>query len=73
VQLADLPDGSMVGEDDETWLVLGGQLLAWSPSGYGNRRAMSGASTVRVLTPPSLLDVIRAGYEPMIHPTATDG
>jgi hypothetical protein len=72
-QLADLPDGAMVVENDEAWLVLGGDLLAWSPSGYASRRAMSGASTVRVLTPPSVLDVIRAGYEPMIHPTATDG
>ena len=72
-QLADLPDGAMVVENDEAWLVLGGDLLAWSPSGYGSRRALSGASTVRVLTPPSVLDVIRAGYEPMIHPTATDG
>jgi hypothetical protein len=72
-QLADLPDGSIVGEDGEAWLVVGGELLAWSPSGYGSRRAMSGTSTVRVLTPPSVLDVIRAGYEPMIHPTATDG
>jgi hypothetical protein len=72
-QLADLPDGSIMGEDGEAWLVVGGELLAWSPSGYGSRGAMSGTSTVRVLTPPSVLDVIRAGYEPMIHPTATDG
>jgi hypothetical protein len=72
-RLADLPDGAMVAEEEEAWLVVGGELLAWSPSGYGSRRAKSGASTVRVLTPSSVLDVIRAGYEPMIHPTATDG
>jgi hypothetical protein len=69
-RLSDLPDGSIVSEEDEAWMVLGGDLLAWSPFGYGDRRAMPGSTTVRTLTPPSLIDVIRAGYEPGVHPTA---
>ena len=64
------PDGSMVGEGDQAWIVLGGDLLPWSPFGYGGRRAMPGSTRVRTLTPPSVIDVIRAGYEPAIHPTA---
>lgn len=68
--LSDLPDGTMVGEVGEAWIVLGGDLLAWSPVGYGERRAMPGSATAQALTPPSMIDVIRAGYEPGIHPTA---
>jgi hypothetical protein len=69
-RLRDLPDGSMVEADDGAWLVLGGELLAWSPFGYGGRRAAPGSPAVRTLTPPSIIDVIRAGYEPGIHPSA---
>jgi hypothetical protein len=71
--LGDLPDGSMVSEDDRAWIVLGGDLLGWSPFGYGDRRSMPGSSMVRAITPPSLIEVLRAGYEPMIHPTAVGG
>jgi hypothetical protein len=69
-RLSDLPDGSMVGEGDRAWIVLGGDLLAWSPFGYGDRRTTSGSATVNTLTPPSVIKVIRAGYEPGVHPTA---
>jgi hypothetical protein len=69
-RLSDLPDGAMVAEQDRAWIVLGGDLLAWSPFGYGDRLAMPGSTTVRTLTPPSLIDVIRAGYDPGVHPSA---
>jgi hypothetical protein len=72
-KLAELPDGSMIVEDDQAWLVLGGILLQWTPFGYDERRVVAGTTTVRSLTPPSLIEVIRAGYTPGIHPTATDG
>lgn len=73
MRMADLPDVSMVAEDDQAWIVMGGDLLAWSPFGYGDRRTIAGSSKVLTLTPPSTIDVLRAGYQPMIHPTATDG
>jgi hypothetical protein len=69
-RLSDLPDRSIVGEGDQAWIVLGGDLVAWSPFGYGDRRAMPGSATVHTLTPPSVIKVIRAGYEPGVHPTA---
>jgi len=68
-KLSDLPDGSMIGEEDRAWIVFGGDLLPWSSFGYGERRAMPGSTTVRTLTPPFVIDVIRAGYEPGLHPT----
>ena len=69
-RLGDLPDGSMVLEEDRAWIVLGADLMPWSPFGYGKLRAMPASATVLTLTPPSMVEVIRAGYEPGIHPTA---
>ena len=69
-RLGDLPDGSMVLEEDRAWIVLGADLTPWSPFGYGKLRAMPASATVLTLTPPSMVEVIRAGYEPGIHPTA---
>jgi hypothetical protein len=71
-RLEDLPDGAMVAEGDQAWLVLGRELLLWSPSGYGRRRARQPA-TVTVLTPLSITSIFRAGYEPLIHPSARGG
>jgi hypothetical protein len=70
-RLADLPDGSMIAEGDQASLVLGGELLVWSPFGYGFRHAMPGSAMVLTLTPPSMVEVLRAGYRPGIHPTST--
>ena len=72
-KLADLPDGSMICEGNRAWLVMHGALLAWSPFGYGERRTIPATATVLVLTPPSVIDVIRAGYDPSLHPTAARG
>lgn len=69
-RLADLPDGAMVEKNGRAWLVLGGELLAWSPFGYGHRRTIPGSATVHALTPPSVIGAIRAGYESGVHPTA---
>jgi hypothetical protein len=69
--LGDLPDGSMIAEGEQAWLVRDGQLLAWSPFGYGDRRPAVASATVQTLTPPSVISVIRAGYNPSVHPTAT--
>jgi hypothetical protein len=60
----------MIAEDERSWIVLGGDLLAWTPFGYGDRRAMPGSARVHSLTPPSMVEVIRAGYEPGVHPSA---
>jgi hypothetical protein len=71
-----LPDGVFVrlkdGEDD-AWLVRGGKLLAWSPAGYGERRPLPKGKRVSVLTPPSTVEAIRAGYAPEIHESARPG
>ena len=71
--LETLPDGAFVtlDEDPHPYLVLGDALLPWAPEGYGARLARP-SSTVQVLTPPSAVNALRAGYRPMLHPTASD-
>jgi len=69
-ELAGLPDGAMIAEDDRAWLVLRNELLEWSPFGYESHRPKLKTGSVRTLTPPSILDVMRAGYAPGIHPSA---
>ncbi|MFL5538808.1 MAG: hypothetical protein ACJ8J0_07425, partial [Longimicrobiaceae bacterium] len=70
--LGTLPDGAFVAlpGDPRPFLVLGGALLAWTPGGYADRLARPSA-TVEVLTPRSTVAALRAGYRPVLHPTAT--
>ena len=68
-----LPDAAFVLRAGEPWLVLGDALLRWTPAGYTDRvaRPVNGAATV--VTPPSLLDVLAAGFTgavPLLHDTA---
>ena len=71
--LGTLPDAAFVLRDGEPWLVFGDELVRWSPAGYTERvgRPRTGAATV--VTPPSLLDVLRRGFTgvvPLVHPSA---
>ena len=70
--LDDLPDGAFVLESDVPWLVVGSELLRWSPAGYSERRPRP-SRDVSLLTPPSLVEVLRAGWQPVVpllHPSA---
>lgn len=68
----ELPDGAFVLEEGEPWLVLGDELLRWTPGGYTDRRARPwGAATL--VTPPSTVEVLRHGWGgavPFLHPSA---
>jgi hypothetical protein len=68
-----LPDGAFLVEGGEPWLVRGASLLRWTPGGYADRRYRPSHGTVELLTPPGVVAVFRAGYDPQIHPTALDG
>ncbi len=70
-------EGSDRGDDDhggEPWLVLGDELLHWTPGGY-DRRGPRPAATVALepITPPSLVELLRTGWRgavPLLHPSA---
>jgi hypothetical protein len=71
--LDDLPDAAFVLRCGAPWLVRGAELLAWTPAGYGQRVARPAGERAVVITPPSLVAVLRAGWEgdvPLLHPSA---
>jgi hypothetical protein len=71
--LDELPDGAFVMHEERPWLVRGTQLLRWSPAGYAGRAARPAGVRAIVITPPSLLAVLRTDWRPVVallHPTA---
>jgi hypothetical protein len=73
-RLAELPDGAFVLERGEPYLVRGAQLLRWTPSGYTASRPRPSDADAVLITPPSFLHVLRAGWEPLVpllHPSAS--
>lgn len=71
-EAAGLPDGAVVALDGAAWLVWRGSLLAWSAAGYTARRPLAEVGRVEVLTPRAVVAVLRAGYAPMVHPSAEE-
>jgi len=63
-----LPDGAMVCAGGETFLIVKGKALYWSFDGY--RPTDVPTDDVRLITPPSTLRALRAGYRPVLHPSA---
>jgi hypothetical protein len=71
--LDDLPDGAFVLEGGEPYLVRGAELLRWTPAGYETPRPSPARVDAELITPPSLVAVLRAGWEPVVpllHPSA---
>lgn len=69
---AELPDGAFVDDAGEAWLLRADRLLRWTPAGYGDSKPRP-LGPVEVLTPPSLLSVLRHGWTsglPWLHPSA---
>ena len=70
ISIENLPDGVFVTDDDRTaYLILGGGLRRWSPSGYEVPAAPL-QYPVRVLTPASVVRALTAGYSADIHRSA---
>ena len=67
--LEQLPDGAMVQQGKESFLIVRGRALLWLPSGY--RQAQNAPPDALLLTPPSTLRALSAGYRPMLHASAT--
>jgi hypothetical protein len=65
----ELPEGAMVSLDGRAWLVVDGGLRAWTHGGFTTRRAWP-REPVTVLTPPSTVDAMRAGWRAGVHPGA---
>lgn len=66
---AELPDGVMVLQDGVPHLILKGLARPWSLRGYG--AAVAALDSSQLITPPSTVAVLRAGYRPHLHATAS--
>jgi hypothetical protein len=69
----DLPDGVFVSlaTGPDAYLVWREKIFHWTPAGYDTCHPIPRRTDVQVLTPPSTLRVIAAGYEPIVHPTVS--
>lgn len=61
-----LPDGAMIAADGAAYTVARGRAFRWTEQGYGASQDIPRAA--RLLTPPSILLAMRAGYRPTLHP-----
>jgi hypothetical protein len=67
--IGDLPDGTVIAPDGAAFALRGVHLLRWDENGYAEKTARP-RGVVNVLTPPSIVAVLRAGYRPQWHPSA---
>jgi hypothetical protein len=72
-ELDELPDGAFVLFEGAPHLVLGWHLLLWTPAGYGPAVVRPRSQRAQLITPPSLVSVLRTGWNPLVpflYPTA---
>ncbi len=61
-----IPNGSFVCIDNEAYLVFYQEIFHWTPFGYEKAITLPHKTTLDVLTPKSIVNMFRAGYEPEI-------
>jgi hypothetical protein len=69
-KIESLPDGAVITLDGAAFAVRGNVLLRWTADGYDARLSRPRQVMVDVLTPPTVLSVLAAGYQPRWHPSA---
>jgi hypothetical protein len=65
-----LPDGAMVQQGGQSFLIARGRALLWSPAGY--QQTNTALEDAMLLTPPSTLRTFGAGYRPVLHRSAME-
>src|ERR1700739_1769711 len=64
--VTELPDGAVIVAAGEAYTIAHGRAFLWSEQGYQAARQIRRA--YGLLTPPSTLLAMRAGYRPVLHP-----
>ena len=59
---SELPDGAFILLDGTPVVTVGDRLSEWTREGYGERRSRPRRGTAKVITPPSTVAALRAGY-----------
>ncbi len=73
MSIVSLPDGAFVLRDGTPFVAVGSWLLRWTPAGYAEHLPRPPRGRVTVVTPPSIVEVLRRGWEPdvpFLHPSA---
>jgi hypothetical protein len=71
--LTGLPDGTFVLHAGDPYVVVGSELVLWTPGGYTARIPRGRRVTATLITPPSLVEHLRDGGPsvlPLLHPSA---
>lgn len=76
-EIARLPDGAMVDIGGKPFALRDGGLLGWSFAGYDRPVSMSaatrGGASVALITPPTAVAALAAGFTPVWHASAGNG
>lgn len=76
-EVGNLPDGTMVAAAEKGtpayFAVRAGRLLRWSYTGYSGSPSCDAALAYKVLTPAVIVGILKAGYGPLWHPSASEG
>jgi hypothetical protein len=65
-RLNNLPDGTFILLKNQPFLILDTLAYLWSPSGYDTGIALYSHNELTVLTPRSVVNMFKAGYEPQV-------
>lgn len=63
--LTDLPDGTTIAAGDDAYVIKGGKTYLWSWSGYRSSKPVT--DNIALLTPPSTMQALRAGFSPLFR------
>ena len=61
---SEIPEGTFIEVDSRPYLFKSGKLHLWTPFGYEDVIPLLGVTTHTLLTPSSVVNAFRAGYEP---------
>jgi hypothetical protein len=64
--VGELPDGAMIAAAGDAFTIAHGRAFRWTECGYEATAAIPRADDL--ITPPSTLQAMRAGYRPVLHP-----
>ena len=62
-----LPDGAMIAAGADAFLMVGHSAFRWTPAGY--HLVPRAPESARLLTPPSTVRTLAAGYRAVLHPS----
>lgn len=62
----ELPNGTFIKHQDKPFIINDARIYKWSASGYGEAQPLPQAKMATVLTPKSIVNAFKAGYQPQL-------